>query len=104
MTPYEYLVTLESESHWTHVLRVDMNSPDFLVREVKDKRTQGIFRNLNEVCPIGARKPNSRYMGEILRVTDLHDTVECQKARGFRFRVTTTGARTTLRTRIRRPM
>ena len=36
MTPYHYLVTLESESHWTHILRVDMNSPDFLVREVKD--------------------------------------------------------------------
>ena len=36
MTPYNYLVTLESKSHWTHILRVDMNSPDFLVREVKD--------------------------------------------------------------------
>ncbi|MGB5605467.1 MAG: hypothetical protein WBN51_03030 [Gammaproteobacteria bacterium] len=85
MTPYEYLVTLESESHWTHILRIDMNSPDFLVREVKDERTQGIFRSLNEVYPIGARKPNSRYMGEILRVTDLHGTVLCQQERGFRF-------------------
>jgi len=85
MTPYEYLVTLESESHWTHILRVDMNSPDFVVREVKDKRTRGIFRSLNEVYPIGARKPNSRYMGEILRVTDLHGTVQCQQEREFRF-------------------
>jgi hypothetical protein len=85
MTPYEYLVTLESESHWTHILRVDMNSPDFLVREVKDKRTRGIFRSLNEVYPIGARKPNSRYMGEILRVTDLHGVVDCQQEREFRF-------------------
>ena len=48
MTPYNYLVTLESKSHWTHILRVDMNSPDFLVREVKDRRTRGIFRSLNE--------------------------------------------------------
>ncbi|MEZ5543044.1 MAG: hypothetical protein R3F42_13530 [Pseudomonadota bacterium] len=85
MTPYHYLVTLESKSHWTHVLRIDMNSPDFLVREVKDKRTRGIFRSLNEVYPIGARKPNSRYMGEILRVSNLHDVVECQQAREFRF-------------------
>lgn len=85
MTPYHYLVTLESEEHWTHVLRVDMNSPDFLVREVKDPSISGIFRSLNEVYPIGASKPNSRYMGEILRVTDLHDVVECQKARDFRF-------------------
>jgi hypothetical protein len=85
MTPYEYLVTLESESHWTHILRVDMNSPDFVVREVKDRRTRGIFRSLNEVYPIGARKPNSRYMGEILRVTDLHGTVQCQQEREFRF-------------------
>ena len=85
MTPYEYLVTLESESHWTHILRVDMNSPDFVVREVKDKRTRGIFRSLNEVYPIGARKPNSRYMGEILRVENLHDVVACQQERGFRF-------------------
>jgi hypothetical protein len=85
MTPYHYLVTLESKSHWTHILRVDMNSPDFLVREVKDRRTRGIFRSLNEVYPIGARKPNSRYMGELLRVNDLHNVVECQQAREFRF-------------------
>jgi len=85
MSPYEYLVTLESENHWTHVLRVDMDSPDFLVREVKDPNIRGIFRSLNEVYPIGARKPNSRYMGEILRVENLHSVVEIQKERGFRF-------------------
>jgi hypothetical protein len=85
MTPFHYLVTLESESHWTHILRVDMNSPDFIVREVKDPNTRGIFRSLNEVYPIGASKPNSRYMGEILRVDDQHSVVECQQERGFRF-------------------
>lgn len=85
MTPYHYLVTLESETHWTHVLRIDMNSPDLLVREVKDPNIRGIFRSLNEVYPIGSRKPNSRYMGEILRVTDLHGVVELQKEREFRF-------------------
>ena len=85
MTPYHYLVTLESEDHWTHVLRIDMNSPDFLVREVKDPAIQGIFRSLNEVYPIGMRKPNSRYMGEILRVTNLHEVATIQKEREFRF-------------------
>ena len=85
MTPYHYLVTLESEDHWTHILRVDMNSPDFLVREVKDPAIQGVFRSLNEVYPIGMRKPNSRYMGEILRVSNLHEVVECQREREFRF-------------------
>ncbi len=85
MTPYHYLVTLESESHWTHVLRIDPLFPDLLVREVKDPKIQGIFRSLNEVYPIGARKPNSRYMGEILRVSDLHGVVELQKEREFRF-------------------
>jgi hypothetical protein len=85
MTPYEYLVTMESETHWTHVLRIDMDSPDLLVREVKDPNIRGIFRSLNEVYPIGSRKPNSRYMGEILRVTDLHGVAELQKAREFRF-------------------
>jgi len=85
MSPYEYLVTLESESHWTHVLRIDMNSPDFLIREVKDANTQGIFRSLNEIYPIGSHKPNSRYMGEILRVNDLHGVVQLQQERDFRF-------------------
>jgi hypothetical protein len=85
MTPYHYLVTLESENHWTHILRIDMGSPDFLIREVKDPVTRGIFRSLNEVYPIGAVKPNSRYMGEILRVENLHDVVDCQQQRGFRF-------------------
>ena len=85
MTPYHYLVTLESETHWTHILRIDMQSPDLLVREVKDENIRGIFRSLNEVYPIGSRKPNSRYMGEILRVNDLHSVVELQKSREFRF-------------------
>ena len=65
MTPYHYLVTLESEQHLTHVLRIDLNSPDILLREVKDPNLRGIFRSLNEVYPIGANKPNSRYMGEM---------------------------------------
>jgi len=85
MTSYHYLVTLESESHWTHVLRIDINSPDLLVREVKDPNIRGIFRSLNEVYPIGAYKPNSRYMGEILRVSNLHSVVACQTEREFRF-------------------
>lgn len=85
MTPYHYLVTLESESHYTHVLRVDLGHPDLLVREVKDPATRGIFRSLNEVYPIGARKPNSRYIGEVLRVSNLHETVAVQQQREFRF-------------------
>lgn len=85
MTPYHYLVTLESESHWTHILRIDMHSPDILVREVRDPEYHGIFRSLNEVYPVGAHKPNSRYMGEIFRVTNLHEVVEMQKSREIRF-------------------
>lgn len=85
MSPYHYLVTLESENHWTHILRVDMNYPDILVREVKDESIRGIFRSLNEIYPIGSHKPNSRYMGEILRVDDLHGVVQLQQDRDFRF-------------------
>lgn len=85
MTPYHYLVTLESESHWTHILRIDMESPDLLVREVKNAKTRGIFRSLNEVYPIGAHKPNSRYMGEIIRSENLHEICRLQQERGFRF-------------------
>jgi hypothetical protein len=85
MTPYHYLVTLESETHWTHILRINMNSPDILVREVKDPNIRGIFRSLNEVYPIGAIKPNCRYMGEIFRVGNLHETVALQAEREFRF-------------------
>ncbi|PKM37385.1 MAG: hypothetical protein CVV06_06135 [Gammaproteobacteria bacterium HGW-Gammaproteobacteria-10] len=85
MTPYHYLVTLESESHWTHILRIDMNSPDLLIREVKDPSTMGIFRSLNEVYPIGASKPNSRYMGEILRVENMSEVTRLQQEREFRF-------------------
>jgi hypothetical protein len=52
---------------------------------VRDPNLHGIFRSLNEVYPIGAHKPNSRYMGEIFRVTNLHAVVEMQKAREIRF-------------------
>ena len=85
MTPYHYLVTLESESHLTHIMRIDLDSPDLLVREVKDPNIRGIFRSLNEVYPIGSYKPYSRYMGEVLRVTDLHGVVCLQREREFRF-------------------
>jgi hypothetical protein len=85
MTPYHYLVTLESESHWTHILRIDLNSPDLILREVKDPNFRGIFRSLNEIYPIGIKKPNSRYMGEIIRVDNLHEVQKIQESRGFRF-------------------
>jgi len=85
MTPYNYLVTLETEQHSTHILRIDMHAPDVLVREVKDPNLHGIFRSLNEVYPIGAQRPNSRYMGEIFQVKNLHAVVETQKAREIRF-------------------
>lgn len=85
MTPYHYLVTLESESHFTHILRIDLHSPDLIIREVKDPNVRGIFRSLNEVYPIGSFKPNSRYMGEVLRVTNMHEVVEMQKMREIRF-------------------
>lgn len=85
MTPYHYLVTLESEQHLTHILRIDLNSPDILLREVKDPNLRGIFRSLNEIYPVGAKKPNSRYMGEIIRVSDSHSVVNLQQQREFRF-------------------
>lgn len=85
MTPYHYLVTLESESHWTHILRIDLDSPDLIVREVKDASIRGIFRSLNEIHPVGSRKPNSRYMGEIIRVTHKQEVENIQQSREFRF-------------------
>ena len=85
MTPYHYLVTLESESHWTHILRIDLNSPDLILREVKDPNFRGIFRALNEIYPVGSKKPNSRYMGEIIRVSNLHEVQKIQESREFRF-------------------
>jgi len=85
MTLYHYLVTLESKDHFTHVLRIDINTPDILVREVKNPNFRDIFRSLNEAYPIGKHKPNSRYMGEVLRVKNLHEVVELQKSRDVRF-------------------
>ena len=85
MTPYHYLVTLDSARHQTHVLRIDMNSPDILLREVKDAAYSDIFRNLNDMYPVGARRPHSRYLGEILRASNRHEVVAMQQDREFRF-------------------
>jgi len=85
MSPYYYLQTQESASHWTHILRIDAQTPDLIVREVKHDGIRGIFRSLNEVYPVGKDKPHSRYIGEILRVTRLHDVVKLQQGRGFCF-------------------
>ncbi len=85
MTPYQYLVTLDSDKHLTHVLRIDMNSPDILLREVKNPEHNDIFRSLNDLYPVGARRPHSRYLGEILLASDRHQVVALQQQREFRF-------------------
>lgn len=85
MTPYQYLVTLDSDKYMTHVLRIDMNSPDILLREVKNPDHIDIFRSLNDLYPVGARRPHSRYLGEILLATDRHAVVAEQQQREFRF-------------------
>ncbi len=85
MTPYQYLVTLDSPKHLTHVLRIDMQSPDILLREPKDHGYSDIFRSLNDLYPVGSRRPHSRYLGEILLVEDRHQVVALQQQREFRF-------------------
>ncbi len=85
MTPYQYLVTLDSDKHLTHVLRIDMESPDILLREVKHAEHTDIFRSLNDLYPVGAKRPHSRYLGEILLTTNRHDVVALQQEREFRF-------------------
>jgi hypothetical protein len=85
MTPYQYLVTLDSDQHMTHVMRIDMNSPDILLREVKNPERTDIFRSLNDLYPVGAQRPHSRYLGEILLANDRHAVVAEQQQREFRF-------------------
>lgn len=85
MTPYNYLVTLDSEKHMTHVLRIDMHSPDILLREPKTADYMDIFRGLNDLYPVGAKRPHSRYLGEILSCADRHQVVALQQQREFRF-------------------
>ena len=85
MTPYQYLVTLDSEQHLTHVLRIDMQSPDILLREVKNPQHNDIFRSLNDLYPVGSKRPHSRYLGEILLASDRHQVVALQQQREFRF-------------------
>jgi hypothetical protein len=85
MTPYHYLVTLDSPRHLTHILRIGMNSPDILLREVKSPDYYDIFRSLNDLHPVGSQRPHSRYLGEILWVSDREKVLELQQAREFRF-------------------
>ena len=85
MTPYHYLVTLDTPGHLIHILRIDMNSPDILLREVKDPNYDDIFRSLNDPHPAGSQRPHSRYLGEILWVSDREQVVEMQREREFRF-------------------
>lgn len=85
MTPYHYLVTLDSPKHLTHILRINMGSPDILLREVKNPDHYGIFRSLNDQYPVGSQRPHSRYLGEILWVSNREHVVALQQSREFRF-------------------
>lgn len=85
MSAYRYWYSLESASHWSHVLRIADQYPDLVIREVKHESIRGLFRSLNEVYPVGSAKPHSRYIGEVLRVTNLQEVVKLQQKRGFGF-------------------
>jgi uncharacterized protein YcgL (UPF0745 family) len=62
-----------------------MHSPDILLREVKHNGLNDIFRSLNDLYPVGARRPHSRYLGEILHCENRHQVVALQQQREFRF-------------------
>jgi hypothetical protein len=85
MTSYEYVFSYQSDQFFTHVLRSSEKQPDLFVREPRIPDYCDIFKNINASFPQGAQKPHSRYLGEIMEVSDLQRVVALQKERGIRF-------------------
>ena len=85
MTSYHYIFSYQSDQFLTHVLRINSDQPDILIREPLTNHSNDIFKTINEQFPVGSKTPHSRYLGEIMLVKDTEAVVALQKERGIRF-------------------
>ncbi len=84
MTPYHFERAFEDDIYRYYLMRISKDSPDLLIREIK-RSAVNLTWNLNQFSPKGKLKPYTRYIGEVLEVNDLTETVKKLEIQGVKF-------------------
>ena len=85
MTPYRLQASYISATHRIFVLCSQPQFPRMLVMEPLSPSYEDDIKQLNMVYPLAQRKPNARYVGEILQTSDLKSTQELLESCNIRF-------------------
>ena len=73
MTPYNYLRSFEDDAYRYHLLRINNDTPDYIVREQLNQNQHSKIWSLNQLSKNGRMKPFTRYIGEVINVKDLSE-------------------------------
>lgn len=87
MTPYRYAAAYRNASHNIYIL-TNMHGqamPAYIILEPLSKNYCDAVTRLNSLYPIGANKPNARYIGEIFQTKDMHETRKILESHDIRF-------------------
>lgn len=85
MTPYRFFKGYTTKTHKVFILKIKDDYPLLIVLEPLQKDYHDNFTALNSLYPRAQEKPNARYLGEIIQVEDLSQTVGILKDQEIRF-------------------
>jgi hypothetical protein len=85
MTPYRLLCTYLNETHKIYFLESKPELPHYIVLEPLEPSFTDDLTRLNMLYPLARRKPNARYVGEVLAVDDLAETRTVLESHNIRF-------------------
>ncbi|MDP2691773.1 MAG: hypothetical protein Q8O95_05225 [bacterium] len=84
MTPYRFRKSYENEQFRYSLLEIDQLSPGFIIRSRKNPEKSPV-RAMNSLSPVSMKKPNTRYIGEVYRVTDFEKVTQILEKSGVEF-------------------
>ncbi|MDP3975993.1 MAG: hypothetical protein Q8P95_03685 [bacterium] len=84
MTPYHFKKSYHNEHFIYSLLEVDENSPGYIIRSRKEKDRSKVMP-MNMLSPVAMKKPYTKYVGEVYRVTDFEKAVELLGQAGVEF-------------------
>lgn len=85
MTPYRLIGSYINSSHRIFVLGSRAEFPRLIVMEPLSPSYEDDIKQLNMIYPLARRKPNARYVGEVLHTQDLAETVALLEGCNIRF-------------------
>lgn len=84
MTPYTFKKSYESDTFVYSLMEIDEHAPGYIIRSRKNRGSSPVMA-MNLVSPVAMKKPHTRYIGEVYRVTDFDHVMEILEKSGVEF-------------------